>query len=224
MKKRLIGVLMAAIFAFCTAIFIGQPSNATSAVEREMLALGIVDEITTPEKLGLGYLSQQPVQLISSKLMDSIRGVNSELSVMPEDVPMTFPAGTNSPIKMRELSSYDSNNTNYSMYDYTGFSNAQNRRDNFSARDGADMTNTEYQNSGTITVDSNSQQILIADTRNLFFQAKRIPVFNMFMKNRITGRRYMVKDVNANAVCRDLLNAALTRNLRNLATGEILIG
>jgi hypothetical protein len=226
MKKRLIGILIAAIFAFCAAIFIGQPSNATSAVERQMLALGLVDEITTPEKLGLSYLGQQPVQLVAnSKLMDSIKGVNSGLSVMPEDVPMTFPAGTNSPIKIRELSSNDTNNTADNIYEYTGFVSAQNQSAKFTPKDGADMTNIEYRNGGNIPlVTASSQQILIADARNLFLQAKRIPTFSVILRNKRLNKRYLVRDINANAVCRDLLNAALTGNLRSLTTGEILIG
>jgi hypothetical protein len=226
MKNKLLGILMAAVFAFCAAIFIGQPSNATNLVEREMLALGLVDEITTPEKLGLGYLSQQPIELTAnSRLMDSIGTVNDKLnSIMPEDIPLIFSTGTNSPIAIREVSDYDTDNTGYSDYDYIGFRDNQNRRTVFYPKDGADMTNTEYRNSGNIIADLNSQQILIADTRNLFFQAKRIPIFNVFLKRKSDGRRYFVKNVNANAVCRDLLNAVLTGNLRNLATGEILIG
>lgn len=211
------------MLAFATAIFTGEPSSAMSNVERQMLALGIVDEVTTPEKLGLGYLSQQPIQIArSSELMDSIKRVNEGLSQLPEDAILTFPAGTNSPIRIRQISANDKDNRNHSNYEYEGFVNNQGQSRDFSARDGSDMTNTEYENNGNIVVNPTSQQILVADARHLFFQVKRTPAFHIIFKHRSTKRRFLVRNVNANAVCRDLINAALTGEIQNMSTKEFI--
>lgn len=225
MGKKLIGILIAALFTFCIAIFIGQPSTATSlnATENQMIILGIVDEVSTPKKLGLNYLGEQPVQLISSsELLDSIKRVSEGLDQLPEDVVLTFPAGTNSPIRMGELPN-DSNNSRDQDYMYTGFLNNREESRDFAIKDVVDMTNTEYNNEGLISIYPDSQKILVADARNSFSQARRTPTIRVRLRNRKTGRRYLVRHININAVCRDLINAALTGKLLNASTGEVIL-
>lgn len=185
-----------------------------------------LDRLTITQDPNLNDLNQQP--LPTSKLMEHIMRVSEKLETIPEDIPLTFPAGTNSPIKFpREISNDDdreiSDDNVNGKYDYIGFLSSQGKRA-FTVKDASDMLRTAYSNNGNLSVDSNSQQILIADSdaQNLIFQSKRIPVFRVFLKNRSTGEKYLMRDINANAVCRDFLNAALNGTLRNMATGAVI--
>jgi hypothetical protein len=184
-----------------------------------------LDKLTITQDPNLNDLNQKP--LSGSQLMESIQEVSKKLETLADDIPLTFPAGTDSPIKFK-LSNEDdreiSNDNTNSEYDYIGFADNQNRSNVFTVKDASDMLRTAYSNNGILSVDSNSRQTLItdADAQNLVVQAKRIPVFAMFLRNRKTGKRYFVKDVNANAVFRDLLNAALNGTLRNMTTGTVI--
>jgi hypothetical protein len=61
-------------------------------------------------------------------------------------------------------------------------------------------------------------QILLADASRSFQMAKRLPVINLIVSRYKNGRRgnYLIPNVNANAFCRDLVNATLNNNLRRV--------
>jgi hypothetical protein len=79
------------------------------------------------------------------------------------------------------------------------------------------MFSAAIQNGGNlprINMTPETQENLLADAPGVFFQAKRIPVLDLIVRNVRTNRRYVVRNVNANVVERDALNAVLTRTLR----------
>jgi hypothetical protein len=218
--------IVGTVIVFLSQWFSELPSQATSKSEN-YLSTEKISELKNLDSLGLAYLQDQPTSLLaSSSLMDSIKNIEKELKTLPEDIPLTFPSGTNSPIKFpRELSDEDdretSNDGANSKYEYIGFLDSQGKNNAFTVKDASDMLRTAYSNNGNLSVDSNPRQTLIADAQNPIFQAKRAPFFAVFLKDRKTGKKYL-RHINAHAIIKDFLNAALNGTLRNMATGAVI--
>ncbi|AFZ27532.1 hypothetical protein Cylst_5521 [Cylindrospermum stagnale PCC 7417] len=211
-----IGLVIIGFVTCMACIFFTQPSKASTTTYRHMLALGLVDEITTPQKIGLDYLAHQPTELIAiSQLMNSIINVCKAASRMPEDISLAIPLGTNSPIGNGQLPN-DSGTPKTGNYEATGFINPQGQAKNITPNDVADMTKTEVQNGGNLPSTAEAQNIRLADASGRFYQARRLPVFNLIVRDRRTGQRSVIKKVNANAFCRDVLNAFLNRTYRRI--------
>lgn len=211
-----IGLVIIALVTCIASIFFTQPSNASTATYRHILALGLVDEITTPQKIGLDYLAHQPIELVAdSQLMNSIASVTQAASQMPEDINLAIPIGTNSPIRIGQLPG-DSGTATSSNFEATGFLNSQGQPKNITANDVANMTKTEADYGGSLPSTAEAQNIRLADASGRFYQARRIPSINLIIRNRRTGKRAVVPNVNANAFCRDILNAFLNHNYRRI--------
>lgn len=211
-----IGLVFIGFVTCIASIFLTQPSNASTTTYRHMLALGLVDEITTPQKIGLDYLAHQPVELIAiSQLMNSIASVAQAASQMPEDISLAIPLGTNSPIRIGQLPN-DTGTPATCNYEATGFVNSQGQPKNITPNDVVDMAKTEAQNGGNLPSTAEAQNIRLADTSGRFYQTRRIPTFNLIVRNRRTNQKAVIKNVNANAFCRDVLNAFLSRTSRRI--------
>jgi hypothetical protein len=211
-----IGLVIIAVVTCITSIFFIQPSNATTTTYRHMLALGLVDEITTPQKIGLDYLAHQPIELAAdSQLMNSIASVGQAASQMPEDINLAIPLGTNSPIRIGQLAN-DSSTSTANNLEATGFVNSQGQPKNITPNDVADMTDTEAKYKGTFPSTTEAQNIRLADASGRFYQARRIPSVNLIVHNRKTGKRALLLNININAFCRDTLNAFLNYNYRRI--------
>lgn len=214
MFQRL-GLVLVAGFAFVLSIFFTQPSDATT-VYKQMIALGLVNGIATPQQLNLEYLAQQPSEIIAnSPLMDSIRSVSQAVSRMPEEIAFAIPLGTNKPIRIGQLQG-DSGSSTSSDYDATGFVDSQNQPRDITPGNVEDMTKTELSNGGNLPAIGKAQNILLADASGRFHQARRVPTIKLIVRNRKTGNRYVVKGVNANAFCRDVLNAFLNNTVKRI--------
>ena len=213
-----VGILATAVISFSVAIFLAkpaQPSGATEADFQRLVAMGIVDGVATAHELGLDYLEHQPVELAaSSGLMDSIQRVNSELVQMPEDISIAYPLGTNRPVRIGDIPNDDGSLAEVDDAACVGFVDNAGQPKAFTPADGSAMTDNEYRNGGNIVMTPEAQYMLVADASGGFLQARRVPVFNIIVQQR--GQRFLVPNVNANAVCRDLLNAVLNRTVRRI--------
>jgi hypothetical protein len=119
------------------------------------------------------------------------------IEVLPEDWTLLFPAGTNSPIKIVKEKQPSSNSN--SNYDYIGFVNSQGQPRDFLAIDMLDLIDTFNREP------ENDNKPLTG--------TKKTPTFHIVFRHRLTCRKYLVRNVNAHAVYRDVLNAILTGQL-----------
>ncbi|NHC35966.1 hypothetical protein [Scytonema millei] len=212
---RRLGLAVLGVLAFCTSIFLVQPSpiNARTAISYQnthLLALGLVDEIATPHQLGLDYLTGEPAPLVaSSELMASIEAVNEKASQMPENFNLSIPLGTNSPIKAGTLPGDSESAPTNCDCDAIGFANAQGQQKSITPSDVEDMTNVEYNNNGNLPATAEAQTVLVADASGSLLQARRVPTLNLVIQNRHTGKRFLLPRIKANVFCRDVLNAFL---------------
>ena len=212
-----IGLVVIGILSFSVSIFLARPSNATMGNFQSLIDRGIVDAIATPHELGLDYLEHEPIELSADPgLMNSIQYVNEEFAQMPENISVAFPLGTNEPIAIGRLPGDTGSPQQVSNTECLGYVNGQGQAKSFTPNDGAIMTGTEYRNNGNLVMTPEAQHILVADASGGFLQARRVPTFNLIVRNRRTGQRFLVPQVNANAVCRDALNAVLSRSIRRL--------
>jgi len=214
------GLVVLATVGFCLSILTAQPSDAAiSDAYRDLIARGVVDDVVTAEEIGLGYLSRETVELAAdAELIDAIYRAEREVSTMPEDIPLEIPNGTHSPIDLGRLPADNGTPRTLEQTTTTGF-----------IKDGtpqtitpgglAGMFNGEAGNGGNLAAEYGSDGSLISqtvklyDSKGKFLQAARIPVIDLIVRNR-NGRRQIVRRVNANAFCRDALNAVFNRTLR----------
>lgn len=224
---RKLGLLMLVVVALALPVLLSQPSDATSASFQRLIDLGIIDGIRTPQELGLDYLQQEPVQLSSTEqLMASIQRAEQSVSQVDNAIPLKFQLDDNEgPVRIPDMQGElppeisGSNGPNEAI----GFADSSGQPRPLTSPDLGGMFETEAGNNGNLALTPSSQTILVADASRSFFQAKRVPYFNLIVHNKPTNRVYLVRKVNANAVCRDALNAVLkgrlarnTINLRNL--------
>ncbi len=213
----ILGLLSLTVIAFCLSIVLAQPSDAVGTKYQRLIELGIVDAVVTPQEVGLDYLQQEPIQLAADdKLMAAIHQAEQAVAVMPEDIPLEFPAGTNSPIEIGRIPNDPGTPRQASGNIIDGFVTPNGQPETFDPGGLRGIFTDEYQNRGQISMTPEAQQILVADASGGVFQAKRIPVIDLIVRNPRTNRRVVVRNVVANAVCRDALNAVFNRSLRRI--------
>jgi hypothetical protein len=210
----ILGLLSLAVIAFCLSIVLAQPSDAVDAKYQRLIALGIVDAVVTPQEVGLDYLQQEPIRISdNSNTLALIYDAEQTTSVMPEDIPILFKTGTNAPVHIGAIPDDTGTPAEVDHLITEGAVDRNGQPHNFTPGNIHDMFAVEYRNGGNLTRTASAENILLADASGTFLQAKRIPVIDLIVFSPQNGRRYVVRGVNANAVCRDALNAVLTRNL-----------
>ncbi|NES18542.1 MAG: hypothetical protein F6K41_06340 [Symploca sp. SIO3E6] len=99
MKKLLswksLALVLLAVIGISVSILMAQPSQAKSANYQRMIELGFIDEVKSPEELGLDYLQQPPPELIAADIMNNIRWAKEEVALRTEDFRYGIPLGTN---------------------------------------------------------------------------------------------------------------------------------
>lgn len=213
-----IGVVALALFTIGLSVFFAHPSDATSARNQEMLSLGLIDGVKTPQELGLGYLSEQPELIADAGLLNAIRRVPQELSQTIKNgggnIPLAIPLGTNSPISINRMK--DEGQLRDSNYEGVGYTSPDGQAKSITPIDVSGMTEVEANNGGNLTMTPEAQEVLVADASGMFAQSRRIPTIDLYVRNRRTNNLYLVPRVNANAFCRDAVNAVLNRTLRRI--------
>jgi hypothetical protein len=211
----ILGLLSLTVIAFCLSIVLAQPSDAVGTKYQKLIELGIVDAVVTPQEVGLDYLQQESIRISADpSLIASIYTAQQETSVMPEDIPLEFKSGTNAPVHIGALSDDTGTPAEANNVVAQGFVDQNGQPRNLTPGSLGSMFDLERRNDGNLPRTASAENILLADASGTFLQAKRIPVMDLIVFNPQNRRRYVVRRVNANAVCRDALNAVLTRNLR----------
>jgi len=213
----ILGAIGLAVVSFCLSILLAQPSDATSAKYQRLIAMGVVDAVVTADEIGLDYLSQETMELAADPaLLSAIYEAEAKASVMPEDIALEIPNGTNSPISVGQIPDDPGTPSQAQGTTTEAFVNASGQIQSITPSTFAPMFETEHNNRGNLarTLNSNgiliAQTILLSDASGGFLQAQRIPVINLVVRRNSDGRRFVVRRVNANAFCRDALNAILT--------------
>ncbi len=208
------GAVLLAIASFCLSVFFVSPSDATNGRYRELISSGIIDSVVTPHEIGLDYLGEEPVQIAADRsLLNSIHQAEESASRMPEDIPVLFAGGTNKPIKVSRIPNDSGTPPAASGVDFLGFVDRNGQQRSFTPSNLIPPFVDERQNGGNLSATTlGAQNILVADATNTFLMAKRIPVYDLIVRKG--NKIHVVPNVNANAVCRDALNAFLTGSVR----------
>lgn len=210
---RMLGLLGLVITAFCLSVFLVQPSDATMAKYQKLIELGIVDAVVTPQEIALDYLQQEPIELSANpELLNAIKQAEESVSVMPENIALEIDGGTNSPIRVGQIPDDTGTPSEARNVVFEGFVSQDGQPRNFNSANIPPLFTDERNNGGNLTRIASAEQILLADASGTFLQAKRIPVLDLIVRKN--NRRYVVPKVNANAVCRDALNAVFNGKLR----------
>lgn len=201
-----LGIIGMAILAFTISVFFSQPSTATSINYQKMINLGLVDGIRTPQELGLDYLQREPQQLLSANIMEYIGRSRTQNARLPENLPLKYPIATNAPITTSQMPGQvrrPSNST--SIVGVVNRQTSQPAPITRSINDG--MLGIEQARGGNIGLTPGLRSILVADTSGRFLQAQHPITLDIIIYDEDSGKRWIVPDVVANAVCRDMINA-----------------
>jgi len=213
--KKLLGsslIVGIALLVFSLSVLFSQPLNATSGKYQSLIDQGFIDGVKTPHDLGLDYLQQEPVQLADSSLLNSIYQAEEAVAVLPEDIPLRFDLGTNYPVRIGQLQDGEELKTR-TCYDAVGYVNRSGAGEKFVSPFLRSMFAIEARNGGNLAITPEAQHILVADASRKFWQARRIPRIDLIVHCKQTNRIFVVRNANANAVCRDAVNSVLNRTL-----------
>ncbi len=157
---------------------------------------------------------QNPLRQRSDILKNYDRAIEA-LSVMPQDMSVEFPIGTNNPIPIGQISDNTGkpglirDSENYAI----GFVSNDGKPQNFTPGNLTVMFETIRNNGGTLPssdMTPKAQENLLADAKG----RKRIPVLDLIVRKTTSNRKYVVRNVNANSVDLYALNAVLNDTLR----------
>ena len=212
-------ILALAVVAVLMSVLLNGPSTATMFRNQQMLELGAIDGIRTPAELGLDYLGEEPIDLLAdAELINAIRRAAQDVSVRPEDMSYRVPLGTNRPVAIGRIPT-DTGSPPEVMRnpcEAVGFMGPDGRQRAITTADLAVMFETEANNEGMLVMTPEAEEILVSDASGMLVQTRRIPTFDLFVRNMRTNQIFLVPRVNANAFCRDALNAVFNRTLRRV--------
>ncbi|MEK0191228.1 MAG: hypothetical protein EA000_13170 [Oscillatoriales cyanobacterium] len=151
-----------------------------------------------------------------SDILNNYHKAIEALSVMPQDMPVEFPIGTNSPIPIGQISEdtgKPGENRDSEIY-VIGFVSNDGKPQKITPGNLTVMFETIRNKGGTlpsIDMTPKAQENLLANAKD----RKRIPVLDLIIRGKAaSNQKYVVRNVNANAVNRDALNAVLNGTLR----------
>ena len=211
--KILVLLVIGIILLSLLAIFI-QPSNATHKRYERMIEIGFIDEVKTPEELGLDYLHHRPPQLTAG-LVDQIRGLRDEAeSQLSDDIAVAIPLGTDGPFTGALLNDDNYGGRNVGYLEEIGYVDNSGQPQPITGGDVVEMFSTEANNGGSFDAALKPREMLVTDASGLFSQARRISVIDLICRNRQTNRYYLLPNVRVDSFCRDALNAFSNRTWR----------
>lgn len=197
---------------FALSVFLGHPSVAVDTINQQMIGLSLIDEVKSAEELDLEYLMQEPEPLMAG-LMDNIRYAERGVAQMTENIQVAIELGTNSPVAIRALP--DGGELTRSGYEAIGYVNSAGQAQAFTPLFLRAMFYIEGNNGGQLArMPDDARQVLVADGSGAFLQARRIPTLDLIVRPKRSEKIYLVPKTNANAICRDAINAVLNRRLK----------
>jgi hypothetical protein len=209
-----LGLIVTALLTVSLAVILAHPSDATRARNQQMLNLHLIDEVRSAQDLGLDYLMQESDQLMAG-IVDNIRYAEAEITQMTQDIKVAFDLGTNDPIRIGALPD-QGQLTRRTDYQAVGYIDSFGTAKGFTPAILATMFNVEANKGGQLVMTPEAEQILVADASGSFLQEKRVPTFDLIVHSKRERKLYLVSNVNANAVCRDALNAVFNSKLNRL--------
>jgi hypothetical protein len=156
-------------------------------------------------------------------LLTSYCLAEEQLATLPENMSLSIPLGTNSPVSTGSLFNDNSNDPRLSSNLLAiGIVNSSGQAEPITPRDLIGMFSQGRQGGGTLG-NPNSNQIrektnnkkdnfLVNDKNKKL--SRRIPVCDLIVLNKRNRKTYLVQNVVADSFCRDALNAVLTRTYR----------
>ena len=208
--KLLVLLVIGIILLSLLAVFI-QPSDATRKRYEEMIETGFIDEVKTPEGLGLDYLHHRPHQLTAG-LVEAIRGLRDEVgSQLSDDIAVIIPLGTDGPFgvgALRNDDNYGGRNVGY--FEEIGYVDESGQPLPVTGGDLVDMFGTEANNGGSFDA-LKTREMFVTDASGSFLQARRVAVIDLICRNRQTDRYYLLPNVRVDSFCRDALNSVSER-------------
>jgi len=218
MKKLLswksLALVLLTVTGISVSIFLAQPSQAKSANYQRMIELGFIDEVKSPEELGLGYLRQKPPELIAG-LVDQIR-YTSDLAEtqMTDNIAYAIPLGSNAPFAAGQLPDDDGGTLNAVNLEAVGNLTRSGQPEPILGRDAINMFDQEAANGGRFSANADSEQTIVADASGSFFQARRIAIVDLIVRNKRNNRYYLLPNIRVDTFCRDALNSVRNRSYR----------
>ncbi|NEQ67567.1 MAG: hypothetical protein F6K21_19085 [Symploca sp. SIO2D2] len=222
MKKLLswksLALVLLAVMGISLSILLAQPSQATSANYQRMIELGFIDEVKSPEELGLGYLCEGPPERTGS-LIDRIRYTRDLAETqMSDNIAYSIPLGSNAPFAVGQLRNDDGGTLNSTNIEATGYSTRSGQPEPFTGRDTINMFTEEVRNDGSFDVDSvgscGSKQTVVTDASSSFLQARRIAVIDLIVRDKRNSKYYLLPNIRVDSFCRDALNSVYNRTYR----------
>lgn len=197
---------------FALSVFLDRPSVAVETINQQMIGPSLIYEAKSAEELGLEYLTQEPEPLIAG-LMDNIKYAERGVAQMTENIQVAIELGTNSPVAIRALP--DGGQLTKSGYEAIGYVNSAGQAEAFTPLFLRAMFYIEKNNRGQLArMPDDDREVLVADGSGAFLQARRIPTLDLIVRPKRSEKIYLVPQTNANAICRDALNAVLNRRLK----------
>jgi hypothetical protein len=205
------------LMAICTVIicqYLGEvPTQATIPTVNQIQ----LSELNNLNGLEVEYLPEKTSFMIAdSELMDnSITAAEEAVAVMPEDLPVKFPLGTNSRIRITQVDS-EGQKTILNKVEAVAFINNDGETTNFTPMWMGKMFAVEKANNGKIVVNADSEELSITDASGDYNQSRRVPNMNIVVRDRVSDRKFVLKHLSANGICQDALFAVVNHKLRRL--------
>ncbi len=184
------------------------PSDAINHRNQRMIELGLIDEVKSAEELGLEHLLHHPPQL-NARLIDNLREGQRQAAQDTTNITRAIELGTNRPVAVGDFANDNGDGRLTGDLDAIGVVTPSGEIEPIITRDLVPMFENEEAGGGTLTTFEGSVHTLIADARGTWLQAERVPVFDLIVYKRNTGKTYLVPSVLGDAFCRDALNNVL---------------
>lgn len=219
---KTIALLLLAVIAVSWSVFLPQTSTATSANYQRMIELGLIDEVKSPEDIGLGYLHHRPPELTAS-LVDSIRTTTDKARTqLTENITMAIPLGTNEPYPAGSLANDEGQLLDSDDLEAIQYVNTSGQSEGITGRDSMGMFEEEVNNCGSYDYNCGrnnalgERETLVADSRGLFAQTRRVSVIDLIVRSKRNGRLYLLPNIRVDSFCRDALNSIENRSWRRI--------
>lgn len=219
---KTLALLLLAVIAVYWSVFLPQTSTATSANYQRMIELGLIDEVKSPEELGLGYLHHRPPELTAS-LVDNIRTTTDVARTQTtDDLRYAIPIPSNEPYGVGSLANDNGQLTDLNYFEGIGTVTPSGQAEPVTGRDLIEMFTAEANNCGSFDYNCGrnnalgERETIVADSSGLFAQTRRVSVIDLIVRNKRNGRRYLLPDVRVDSFCRDALNSIENRSWRRI--------
>jgi len=192
-----------------TFLLVSCISNQSSSAEQPSDIAQSSETTRTESQRPIG---QTPQEMGIENYLELVRTAKRKISGMNPDMPVRFPLGVNSPIRLSE----GETNLAAQTLEYIGFVSESGEAKSITISDMTAMFEVYLNSLGVNSaIMPAPQRILVANASNAFIQAQRrpVPVLDVTARNTQTKQMYIMPNVRFLGVVRDSLNAVLNNQL-----------